>query len=531
MLPTPISAAARYEQLVPLRAPYIRAAQECSRLSITHLYPPDGMSPSTDLPTAYQSIGAEGVNTLSSKMMLATLPPNTAFFRLAADEQAVAKAAQQDPALPEAIEEGLAAVERIIMSDIEQAGDRHRAFHKFQHLIVAGNVATYDSDTDGLRVYSLNEYVVKRDPMGKVIEFIIKEKMDPATLPEALKQLITPTDLPSDGVSNDTKELALYTYGKRDDNKYRVHQEFKDTVIPDSESVYPVDACPFNFLRLFQVTGEDYGRGYVESYLNDLQSYNGLSRAILEGSIAAARLLVLLNPNSPITEQDIESAPNGGVVHGTGTDVEFLQVNKYNDLKTAELQIQRLEQRLQKVFLMQSSVQRNAERVTAEEIRYMAQELDDSLGGLYSMLAQEDQLPSVQYKLAKLTRLKRLPALPKGVIKPTIITGIEALGRSHEVLKWRSYLQALKETFGPEYVAQAFKTNQIARIMALGYDLDVTPALKTDDELAAEQEQAASMAQQQTVTPELIKAGGGIIQKGMDLYGKQADTANQSQAA
>ena len=38
-----------------------------------------------------------------------------------------------------------------------------------------------------------------------------------------------------------------------------------------------------------------------------------------------------------------------------------------------------------RLLLLNSSVQRNAERVTAEEVRYMAQELETALGGVYSI--------------------------------------------------------------------------------------------------------------------------------------------------
>ena len=39
--------------------------------------------------------------------------------------------------------------------------------------------------------------------------------------------------------------------------------------------------------------------------------------------------------------------------------------------------------------MLQSSVQRDAERVTTEEIRYLAGELEDTLSGIYSILSQD----------------------------------------------------------------------------------------------------------------------------------------------
>ena len=45
---------------------------------------------------------------------------------------------------------------------------------------------------------------------------------------------------------------------------------------------------------------------------------------------------------------------------------------------------------------------RSAERVTAEEVRYMAQELETALGGVYSILSQEFQYPFVNLLLGRM---------------------------------------------------------------------------------------------------------------------------------
>ena len=40
-------------------------------------------------PTPWQSVGAKGVTTLASKLMLALLPPQTSFFKLQIDESTI----------------------------------------------------------------------------------------------------------------------------------------------------------------------------------------------------------------------------------------------------------------------------------------------------------------------------------------------------------------------------------------------------------------------------------------------------------
>ena len=66
----------------------------------------------------------------------------------------------------------------------------------------------------------------------------------------------------------------------------------------------------------------------------------------------------------------------------------MLQTDKQYDLRVVVDAIQRFEERMSFAFLLNAAVQRDAERVTAQEIRYMANELETALGGVYSLLSQ-----------------------------------------------------------------------------------------------------------------------------------------------
>ena len=75
-----------------------------------------------------------------------------------------------------------------------------------------------------------------------------------------------------------------------------------------------------------------------------------------------------------------------------------MQLNKSMDMSTVLTTAQQIESRLSYAFLLNSAVQSGAagrDRVTAEEIRYVAGELEDTLGGVYSLLSQELQYPLV----------------------------------------------------------------------------------------------------------------------------------------
>jgi hypothetical protein len=71
-----------YTTLSADRWSFLDRARTASQITIPSLLPEQGHTGSSILPTPYQSIGAEGVNNLASKLLLSLLPPNSPFFRL-----------------------------------------------------------------------------------------------------------------------------------------------------------------------------------------------------------------------------------------------------------------------------------------------------------------------------------------------------------------------------------------------------------------------------------------------------------------
>ena len=75
-----------YQSCENARDPYLRRARDAASYTIPYLVPPDSNSAATEYTTPYQGVGARGVNNLSSKLLLALLPPNSPFFRLVIDK-------------------------------------------------------------------------------------------------------------------------------------------------------------------------------------------------------------------------------------------------------------------------------------------------------------------------------------------------------------------------------------------------------------------------------------------------------------
>lgn len=497
------TAKSRYEALTSKREPYLRRARDCAEMTIPSLMPPSG-SENMDLPSPWQSVGAMGVNTLSNKVVMALIPPNTPFFKMEMDEatrDAVKQAGSDKLSEVEQIMQGL---ERVIMRDIEAKADRVQVYEAVRQLINSGNVLVYVPSNAPLRAYKLNQYVCQRDRSGNPLLIIIKEMVSYLALPTELAEA---AKLDAEKNRRENGEVEIYTTIERmGRDNYRVWQEVCDKEVPNTTGVMTSKSMAYLPLRWSRIDGEDYGRGFIEEYLGDLQSLDGLQKAQVEGAAAAAKLVFLRKPSASVSAEQFASAENGDVLDGMPDDFKAVQAEKYADLRTSQDAIVRIEQRLSKAFLMVSSVQRSGDRVTAEEIRTMAGELEESLGGIYSTLTLEFQLPYVRRKIALMQMQGKLPQFPEGTVAPTIVTGLAALGRNHEVTKIMQFSAALAQVLGPQAVAQVLNGTALANKLGTGFGIQVAEIVKSQAQVQAEQAAAQRAQMMQQVAPELIRS-------------------------
>lgn len=498
------TASGRYSALLSLRDPYLRRARDCAKLTIPALMPEDGSNGATQYPTPYQSIGARGVNHLASKLLLTLLPASSSFFRQQIDDFALEELTQQE-GLRAAVEEGLGRIERAVMSDIEASPLRTVGFEGFKQLVNSGNVLLHLPRSGATRMFRLDKYVVKRSPSGVPLEIIVREEVSPNALePDVLALL--PDDVQkqvAEGAS-DVKTLPLFTVVRLKRKLYSVHQEINDAVIPGTEGTSPPDQLEWLPLRFIRVDGEDYGRSYVEEYLGDLKSLEGLEKSILFGAAAAAKVLFLVNPNGTTKMKDVSDAPSGSVKQGNANDVTVLQMQKYADFKVALEKSANLERRLSFAFLLNTSIQRSGERVTAEEIKFMAEELESAIGGIYSIMSQEFQLPLVNLTMAKLRRTRKLPQLPKGAVRPVIVTGLEALGRGQDLRRLDDFINGIPAPLQNAALAYLNIEDYLKR-RAVALGVDQKGLVKTAAAVAQENQQA----QQQAMMSAVVDKGTG----------------------
>jgi hypothetical protein len=516
----------RFEQLDRQRSDILKRGREAAALTVPHLMPPQGHTSKSELPTPFQSIGARGVRNLASKLLLTLFPPHQPFFRYSIDDFAIEEIEKEAGEVGRGeIEKALNKRERTVMKEVEASFFRTAAFEAFRQLIVSGNVLLFVSpDDESVETYRLDKYVVKRDPKGTVLEIVLKQFFAPSSLPQnALAALGN-----KDG-QGDEDTVALFTYIRRTrKGKYEVSQEIDGKVIAGTKKVYTEQLLPWKALRLTRIDGEDYGRGYIEEYLGDLISLEGLSQTVLEGSAVIAKVVTMVNPNGTTRARDISQAENGDVIAGNAEDVSMLQAEKRADLSVAQEQIGKLEQRLSFAFLLNTAIQRQGERVTAEEIRYMAQELEDGLGGMYSLMAQEFQLPMVYLFERRMELNKKVPKLPKDLTSPSVITGIDALGRGQDLRNLDGFLVGLGEQFGPDVIGRYIILSEAIKRRGVALGIDMNDLVRSEEDVQQAEEQAKLEALAQNLGPQAINALGNIQGKQQDNESKEAIAASKN---
>ena len=497
----------RYSQLTSGRTQFLNTAVECSRLTLPYLVQEDLSTRPTHLKlhTPWQSVGAKSVVNLAAKLMLALLPPQTSFFKMQIRDDKLG--VEFPPEVRSELDLSFAKMERMVMDYISASSDRVVVHQALKHLIVSGNALIF-MGKDGLKNYPLQRYVVNRDGNGNICEIVTKELISRKILGQDL-----PVPLPNspgeDGykTGSDDQDVEVYTYVRLDDNgRWTWHQEAFDNILPGSRSTAPKNTSPWLVLRFNTVDGEDYGRGRVEEFLGDIRSLEGLSQALVEGSAAAAKVVFLVSPSSTTKPKTIADAGNGAIVQGRPDDVGVVQVQKSADFRTAQEQMVNLERRISEAFLVLTV--RQSERTTAEEVRLTQMELEQQLGGLFSLLTVEFLVPYLNRTLHILQRNKELPKIPKDLVRPEIIAGVNALGRGQDEESLIRFAQTLSQTVGPEMMIKYLDPGEFVKRLAAAQGIDALNLIKTPETMAREKQQQMQEAQQAELTKQAGQFAG-----------------------
>ena len=484
-----------FDQAVSKRGTQTNRWEDYAGWTLPHLFPDEDNSNNSEMQHDYQSLGAQAVNHLANKIVMTLFAPGRPFYRLELTPEQMDQLI--DMGLSAADAEVLTGkVEKESMRNMEKVNLRTSVIMAVKNLITLGNTLIYFPEgidkQQKSQVYSLRDYTVKRDLSGKVLQIITRDRRVCSTLPEDLRQACL-----GRGHKDDDK-IDLYTgITRQEDGKFFVKQEAGDiAVVGQSFGIYPERDLPWMALTWNLVRGEDYGVGLVEEYAGDFSVYSKLSESVLNLASIASDIKILVNPMGQTDVDTLNQSESGTYVYGSPEDIAFLQLEKMQDFQFVNGILDVYGRRIGSAFMLNSQVTRDAERVTAEEIRLQANELEASLGGVYSRLAEEMQQPLARRLIATVDS-------SLNDIEPVILTGVESLSRNSEHEQMMMFMNDLTIFNSiPEMALAALKLDDLTRILATNRGIESAKIIKSKDEIAreaaqarqAEAEQAQSMA-------------------------------------
>ena len=491
----------RWAQLDGKKGTLKSRCETYARWTLPFLFPPISSNvEGAELLGTNDSIGTRCVNHLSNKVVTTLFRPQGAFFRLHVDKRKVAElAALAGVDDEESIKEALAAVDAELAATEAAATDhqnmveyRPNATMASKLLIVTGNALIYHPDSKPVQVFNLRDYCVVRDLSGVVIEIMTREEKAFETFSPSLQKLIR-EGKPDAGNTDDQSNITVYTQIKLEDSgKFYVYQEAATVSIDTTDVFYPRDKLPWVPLTWNLARGEDYGRGIVEEYAGSFHALEVYHQTLINLAGIMGDVKFLVNPASLVDVVALNNSRSGSYHSGRDGDVKAIETEKQRDAQFILGMIDRQEKNLAQAFLLNSSMTRDAERVTAEEIRMVANELEMSNGGVYSRLALQWQVPTANILLDQIgfdgTQFD---------IKPKIITGMDSLSRQGEMDNIRLFIGdlAMLEAV-PEELRAVFDGLKFAAVCANARQVDHKAFLKTADQMQADRNAAMAQANQ-----------------------------------
>lgn len=491
------SASQVWSKLDSRRQPLIDRSERYAALTVQKVCLPDGFIPeSMDLTHDWQALGAQAVNHVVNKLMTAMFAPSRPFFRVAEGPKTKKQAAAMNMTETQ-LADVLANMERQSSKSLDERGQRPKLYAALRHLVVVGNVLLI-MDKEDLRVMGLKYYCVRRNFQGKVVQLVIREKMRFCDLDSRVQAMWTGRYAQDDEVCYYKLINFKGTHG------YHMTQWVDEQKLPKEWDARWSDAkFPYRALTWDLADESDYGTGLVEDYAGDFEALSQLAEAIVTGAVIGTEFRWVANPNGVTDIADFRKSVNGDTIAGVAKDVGAITPPVAEGVKTAQVVAQEYIQRISRGFLMTSAVTRNAERVTAEEVRMNALELEGAFGGTYSALAPQVQKPVAQWMLDASDF-----GLGGSDLSIVIVTGLDALSRNGELESLDvAFTKLAKFATAPEPLLNRTKWQELSDFIGQGCGIDLKRFIMSEQEYA--QVQQAMMAQQ---AAQEVQTAGGVAQ-------------------
>lgn len=515
------------------RQEYMDRCRLCASLSDPNILPPQNTPPGSQLPTNFQSLGSRGLNSTEGKLLTALYGgPWFRYFPAPAIRYGgnVATETLQE------IEQRLYMRELTILGVLESSYVKRRDINAFDaaprtkasfksrkrlaigQLLACGDVLEQLTDSYQTKVFRLDQYTTFRDSCGDVVYHTIRERIDGKSLSMPLQEEAGIVDRMASDVAKD-RMVELYTGvdWQPQTRTWVIKQEVNGKQITESqEPVTPFFSTPYKLTG-----GEHYGRGFIESLLGDLLSYDKLRERLLDFAYACSDFKIVKDYSSNIRDKDLLK-PSGNVMRGRVAggqvqDLAYMRVDKLNDFNACAQAMEAIRRDLASAMLLESETAPTGERVTAYQISRIAKELEDASGGAYSNIADYQQVPLLERVVYQMERDKIIPKLEGDYASAEVVTGIAALEANDRINSILNMAQIMA-SLGQEAL-RWIDMGVMAQVVARYSRIREPGLVKTPEQLKKEQEAAIAQANQAYAQQAAIDTLGTAAQKGIVANG------------
>ena len=451
---------------------------------------------STALEKDYQSVGALLVNNLASKIAGALFPVGIPYFRLQPSPELLRLAKEQD--VDQAtLKSSLVRLAQEASGQVFFSGGMHKLTYMIKLLIVTGMCLVYrDSVKYQFSVWNLHSFVVRRDAYGDVRDAVLKQRVLYEDLPAPVRAVLgakSPRKY-TEGMWLDYYTHIAYKEGELN-RLVEVYDEVDGHVCGEINT-FPEHLSPWKVLDWNVIIGENYARGHVEDYAGDFARLSTTSEALGIYEQESLDVLNIVDESAGASVSDYQSANTGDYIPGKKDSVTAHEKGDYQKIAAVNASISGIEQRLGQAFMYVGQM-RNAERVTAEEVRTLAREVENTFGGVYSLLAHNMQTPFAYISMYEVRNMQEgiLAGLITRSYRPTIQTGTAALQRTSEIAGLVNAAQEIGAIV--PVLAQASSRIDPMKLVdkiLLSNNVDLESISKSAEQIKAEAEQKAAQA-------------------------------------
>lgn len=470
-----------------------------------------------DLVELYWHKPGQNAVQLANKLTNAIFPANGApFFEFEADQElrALYASGQIDDIQWEELDRLRVQFENDLHSDLQTSNFRSQLYLSILKVVILPQDLMYMDDDGNFRSYRIDQFVIRRDIKGDIVEYITRDWVEADILPEELMKI------PKKGgsVTGYDRYEPLYTQIKRNkDMGWDVKREFREVVY--DEGTYKKGELPYFALQWNLSTGEDYGTSLVEQVFGLIRSGESVAKSLVEGLMAGSQGYMGVSPTGVTDIESLLDRPNWSWVSAREEDVFAIQANTSNTVVTAAEALRMMEEQLDEAFMTNASARLTGERVTAYQVDALKSEQDESLGGMLTHMAQQVQQPVIQRLIALRAKDKKIPVglkelIDNGNFKLKIKTGLDALGRQLDTLR----LQAVGQTLGelaaiwPE-MAEKLNGHNFAEDMIKNSGLDTERYAKSLETIQQDRKDVSKQRLTQQVEDQTVSSVGKITEQ------------------